>query len=83
MKRRDFWTLAAEATTLSFMAVPVLTVPLLAVPKPAFTAMGGVAYTPSLLAKHLAAGETIFLHFKESLIWSRTLTSRAAHHWWY
>ena len=50
MKRRDFLTLAAEATTLSFMAVPVLTVPLLAVPRPAFAAMGGVAYTPSLLA---------------------------------
>ena len=82
MKRRNFLTLAAEATTLSFMAVPVLTAPLLAVPKPAFAAMGGVAYTPSLLAKHLATGETIFLHFKESLIWSRTLTSRADQHLW-
>ena len=48
------------------MAVPVLTVPLLAVPRPAFAAMGGVAYTPGLVAKHLAAGETVFLDLKAS-----------------
>ena len=59
-------TLAAAATTVPFIAVPVLIVPLLAVPRPAFAAMGGVAYTPGLVAKHLAAGETIFLDFKTS-----------------
>ena len=67
-------TLAAAATTVPFIAVPVLIVPLLAVPRPAFAAMGGVAYTPGLVAKHLAAGETIFLDFKAS--WCSTCRSQ-------
>ena len=69
MKRRDFLTLTAATT-----AVPFVTVPLLTVPRPAFATMGGVAYTLGLVAKRLAAGETVFLDFKAS--WCSTCRSQ-------
>ena len=56
MKRRDFLALTAAVTTLPLTTAPIT----------AFAATGAVAYAPGLVAKRLAAGETVFLDFKES-----------------